>query len=109
MLKQKLDYYFQNLNDITIVSGCANGADKLGEIYATENNLKVMQFPADWEQYGASAGSKRNAEMAEIATHCIAFWDGESRGTEHMLRTANRKGIKVKIVRYAKESKHTSR
>ena len=28
----------------------------------------------------------------------IAFWDGKSRGTGNMIRTAERKGIKVTVV-----------
>ena len=30
----------------------------------------------------------------------IAFWDGTSKGTKHMIDLANKRGIKVEIVRY---------
>ena len=37
--------------------------------------------------------------MADNADMVVAFWDGESSGTEHMIQTAKQKGLKLKIVR----------
>ena len=65
--------------EIEIVSGTANGADKLGEKYANENGYSIKQFPADWDKYGKSAGYIRNEEMAKYADALIAFWDGKSK------------------------------
>lgn len=90
----------QNLN-ITItkvVSGTANGVDKLGEKYAEEFGLPIHPFPADWKKYGKSAGYVRNEEMANNAEALVAFWDGKSRGTKHMIDIARRKKLKVIIV-----------
>lgn len=102
LVKEKLDYYLQNINkqDIEIVSGTANGADKLGEKYGLENNIKIIQFPANWDEYGKSAGYKRNLEMAKYATHCIVFWDGISKGTKHMIDLSKKYELKLKIVTY---------
>ena len=69
-----------------VVSGGAKGADALGEKFATENNLQVKIFPADWKRYGRAAGPKRNKEMAEYADGLIAIWDGSSKGTKNMIR-----------------------
>lgn len=85
---------------ITIVSGMARGADKAGYEAAKELHLKCYEFPADWNKYGKSAGFRRNAEMAQFADVLIAFWDGESRGTKHMIETMQRLNKPVHIVRY---------
>ena len=83
--------------EVEIVSGTANGADKLGEKYAVDNGHPIKQFPADWDKFGKSAGYKRNAQMAEYADALIAFWDGKSRGTKHMIDLAKRAKLKVRI------------
>ena len=36
-------------------------------------------------------------------THCIAFWDGQSRGTGHMIDIARRMNIGVTIFRPLEE------
>lgn len=100
LLLESCDYFFQNQSEIEIVSGTANGADKLGERYAEEKGYQVKKFPADWEKYGKSAGFKRNTEMAEYADGLIAFWDGKSKGTSHMINTAKNKNLKVRIIKY---------
>lgn len=70
---------------ISVVSGAARGADSLGKAFALEHNLKLYEFPADWDTYGKRAGYIRNAEMGDFADLLVAFWDGESRGTRHMI------------------------
>lgn len=82
-----------------IVSGTANGADKLGERYAKEKGYTIKQFPADWNKYGKSAGYKRNEEMAKYADGLIAFWCGDSKGTKHMIDLSRSYNLKIKIVK----------
>lgn len=91
-------FFFQNHIEIEIVSGTANGADKLGEKYANEKGYLLKKFPADWDKYGKSAGFKRNVEMSNYADALIAFWDGKSKGTKHMIDLAKRYELKVKVV-----------
>ena len=100
LLKRKCDELLKDVSDIEIVSGAANGADRLGERYAVEKGYPVKQFPADWKQYGNSAGIKRNAEMANYAEMLIAFWDGKSRGTKNMIDVATTKNFRVEVVKY---------
>jgi hypothetical protein len=83
-----------------IVSGNAKGADKLGEKYAKEKNIKLTLFPADWNKNGKAAGFIRNKEMAEYGDILIAFWDGKSKGTKHMIDLANNKNLSVNIIEY---------
>lgn len=83
-----------------VVSGGAKGADRLGERFAKENNIKIKRFPPDWEKFGRSAGFVRNREMANYADSLIAFWDGKSKGTNHMIKLAKHLGLKVKVIKY---------
>lgn len=85
---------------ISIVSGMARGADALGVRFAKENNVVLYEFPADWEKYGKAAGFKRNTEMAMFSHALIAFWDGKSSGTRHMIRTMKQHGKFVQVISY---------
>lgn len=100
LLSESCDYFLQNQSEIEIVSGTANGADKLGEQYGEEKGHQIKKFPANWDKYGKSAGFKRNIEMADYADALIAFWDGKSKGTSHMINEAKNKNLKVRIIKY---------
>ena len=86
--------------DVTIVSGGAGGADRLGERYAKERGHGLKLCLADWKRYGKSAGPMRNTKMARNADMVVCFWDGESRGTKHMIATAESYGLRVYVVKY---------
>ena len=95
------------LPDLTrIVSGGARGADTLGERFANEMGLEISRFIPDWDGLGKRAGYVRNAEMAKFAVEdnsygvLIAFWDGQSRGTKHMIDLANKYGLEVHVVNF---------
>ncbi len=68
-----------------VVSGCAIGADRLGERWALNNNVRIKEMPADWNRYGNSAGPQRNRAMAEYADAAIVIWDGKSPGSRNMI------------------------
>lgn len=105
LLKEKVDNLIsekRKTHQIYILSGKARGADSLGEKYANENGLNIVEFPADWDKHGKSAGYKRNLEMAENADALIAFWDGDSRGTKHMIDIAKEKNLPTRIIKYKK-------
>lgn len=85
-----------------VVSGCARGADTYGEEWAASVGIPVHQMPADWDRFGRSAGYRRNEDMANYAGKdgvLVAIWDGESRGTKHMIDIATRVGMRVIVVR----------
>jgi len=83
--------------DIQIICGEARGADTIGKLWAQERNISVVSFPADWNQYSKSAGYIRNSQMAQYATHLIAFWDGHSHGTKHMIDLAKKYSLVINI------------
>lgn len=100
LLKETCSKYIRDIDSSTIeiVSGGANGADALGERFASEYKFPVKLFQADWNKYGRAAGPKRNANMASYGTHLIAFWDGKSRGTKNMINQAKKSGLQTKVV-----------
>ena len=78
-----------------VVSGTARGVDQLGEAWAADLGIDVDRYPADWKAHGRRAGYLRNEVMAENAGALLAIWDGESRGTKHMIDIAQKRGLKV--------------
>lgn len=89
----------------TVLCGMANGADLLGKDWAETLNIPVEEYPADWEKHGPFvAAIIRNNEMAEKADVLVAFWDGESRGTRHMINAALEHGLEVHVYVYKTKS-----
>ena len=83
-----------------IISGGAMGADALAERYAKENDLPLIVFKANWEKHGKAAGPFRNQTIVENCEQLVAFWDGQSKGTNHSIKTARAKGKLTKVVNY---------
>ena len=102
LLVRETDALLKNFyhGEIEIVSGGARGADNLGEKYARLKRYALKVFQADWRKFGKSAGYIRNEEMAKYADHLLLFWDGESRGSKHMLDLAQDYGLVVKVVKF---------
>ena len=100
VLKRCFDKAETRGDEIVIVSGCARGADSMGEVFAHEFHHRVEKYPAQWDKYGRSAGYKRNESMAKVATHLVAFWDGKSRGTHHMIDIAVHENLEVRVFDY---------
>lgn len=105
-LEKILNAYIKDPKDVTLISGTAYGADRLGEQYAEKHGIHLIRRPADWALYGKAAGPIRNAEMARLAVadgcHGVlfAFWDGVSTGTQSMIELAKEHGLDVYVVRY---------
>lgn len=120
-LSEFCDQVLEPYDDIVIFSGKAPGADRMGEKYAKEKGFELREFPAPWndingkpkEQIGINkmgyfywkfAGFHRNLEMAQEGDMLIAFWDGKSKGTRHMINTA--KKCNVEVVEYKIKDKN---
>lgn len=106
ILTQINSQIYVDYDKIRIVSGGARGADTLGEQFAKLYHYELTRFLAEWDRLGKGAGYIRNTEMAKFASEqgnrgvLIAFWDGRSRGTKHMIDTARNYGLEVHIVKY---------
>ena len=100
LLKEKCDKILSNIKVTEIVSGGAKGADSLAERYAFGCGYNFKKFTANWNDLGKAAGIIRNCDMSLYSDALIAFWDGKSRGTKHMIETAKNDGLKIRIIRY---------
>lgn len=92
--------------NILIIAGEARGVDRLAKIYAKRRKLRYLGMPADWDKYQKAAGFVRNKEMMEIATHVLSFWDGESKGTGHVVREASNYNLSLRVIKIPKDTKH---
>ncbi len=91
-----------------IVSGRARGPDTFGELFAKQNKIKITPFEPDWVLYGDEAGLLRNIDMGNYGDTLIAFWDGISGGTKHMIEFALKRGLEVVVIKIDKNNKNGS-
>ena len=88
-------------NEAVIIEGGTAGADSLAKDYALEHGLELVEFMADWKQYGRAAGPKRNDEMVDYIKEkdgeALYFWDEESKGTKQCIESAQKKGVPVRV------------
>lgn len=98
LLCRKCDRFFSRETPSAILCGEAKGADSLGRRYAQERGIPVLSFPADWKKYGKRAGYIRNEEMAKSADALVAFWNGHSHGTKHMIDLARQYKLALRVV-----------
>lgn len=98
---EKLEYLTQDIKeDIIYVSGgCPSGGDALIKRYTQEKNLSLIEYLPDWDKFGKKAGFLRNKLIIDDATHLIAFWDSESKGTLSSIKMAEKKDIPIKIIK----------
>jgi YspA, cpYpsA-related SLOG family len=88
-----------------VVSGCARGADRVGELFAEMRQIPVDKYPADWNTHGKRAGIIRNSQMANVAQGLIALWDEKSPGTRNMIETARNKKLQIVVWNYLTNKK----
>ncbi len=95
---------------IGLVEGDAAGVDKICGDWAVSCGIarhKVSVSSQDWEDKGKQAGILRNIEMFRHAKdlcdlndallHPVAFWDGSSSGTQHMINSIKKDGYHVEV------------
>lgn len=84
--------------DTIIVSGGAKGVDRTAAEEARKRGLGVVEYLADWDTFGKSAGLIRNQTIVDSCDELVAFWDGKSRGTVDSIRKAQNQKKPVWIV-----------
>ena len=86
------------IDHLILVHGDCRGPDRWSE--DSGHAIEVRRHPADWNRHGKKAGFIRNIEMLERneIDLVIAVWDGNSRGTAHMIANSVRHGVPVEIV-----------
>jgi hypothetical protein len=87
IITDAMNYWLHEGNTIQhgIVLGGAKGVDTLGQLYAEKHNIKLKVIKADWENYPISAGYNRNHDLLKYTDSAVVVWDGQSRGTRHMI------------------------
>ena len=91
--EKKCDWGFKVTEIVS--GGCPSGADAAGERWASENDVGVLRFKAEWEKYGKAAGPIRNKKMAEYADALLLIWDGKSPGSRNMREEMKKLGKKI--------------
>ena len=89
-----------------VLSGEASGPDQWGEAFASSRDITVDRYPPEWDKYEDTnrlAPYVRNREMAKEGDVLVAFWDGKSGGTEHMIDKAMEQGMTKHVVRMDKK------
>jgi hypothetical protein len=83
---------------VVVIHGDARGADRIAAALARGIGLEVIAFPADWSTHGRRAGFLRNLEMLDQRPDLvIAFQRNGSRGTQHTIDEARKRGIPVEV------------
>lgn len=84
---------------IWVLHGAARGADRIAAVEATALGFTVKAYPADWDRHGKSAGFLRNVQMLEEEPDLVlAFQIDGSRGTQHTIDEARKRGIPVEVI-----------
>jgi hypothetical protein len=87
-----------------VLHGGTRGVDTIAAITAHSVGASVCCYPANWSVYGRQAGMVRNEVMLNEAQRhpeylvCI-FWDGDSRGTKHMIDLCRERQISFELIR----------
>jgi len=86
--------------DLVIAGGC-RGADTLAVRAARQCGIKYIEYPADWQRFGKSAGPRRNQQMLDIEKPdlLLVFHEdlASSKGSRDMLSRVIRAGIPYRI------------
>ena len=82
----------------TILTGGADGIDRLAEQYADAHRLSKYILRPCYRIYGRAAPLKRNEQLVDIADAVLGIWDGRSKGTEYTHNYAKKKNRPVTLV-----------
>lgn len=98
-----LDEYRKIYPEITFVSGGARGADRFAARYALSHGIEIQEILPKWDMYGKRAGFMRNSGIVAAADEVLAFWDGQSKGTQDSIKKAQQANKLLTIIDYTKE------
>ncbi len=86
--------------DLIIAGGC-RGADTLAVRAARQCSIRYVEYPADWQRFGKSAGPKRNQQMVDLENPdlLLVFHEdlSRSKGTRDMLHRAIKADVPYRI------------
>jgi len=89
---------------ITIISGGAEGIDMFSKTYAKKWSLDHVEFIPYFKLdvssiYSARHFFVRNKQIVDNADKVLAIWNGESTGTEHGIKYAQKTGKPIMVIK----------
>jgi len=96
LLEEKLTTLEEPITEI--ISGGAPGADTLAQEWAEQHRIPVTVFQPDWKKFGRAAGPQRNQLIISACDVCVAFWDGQSKGTKSSIDLSRKAGKKTIVI-----------
>lgn len=88
----------EGMGPFTLVTGGARGVDRLAAHAARKLGIPVEEYKPDYAAHGRRAPLVRNERIVKEANYMLAFWDGESNGTRHVVALARAKGIECEVM-----------
>ena len=85
----------------TVISGGATGVDTLAEQYADAHRLSKYIIRPQYRRYGRAAPIKRNEQMVDVSDAVLVIWDGQSKGTQHTIKYAEKANKPLTVVQAA--------
>lgn len=87
---------------VLVMHGDSGRADTWADAWAQLSLHQYKRFPAKWRvdgEFNPRAGFDRNLEMLDEGPDLvIAFQKNESRGTQHTINEARKRGIPVEVI-----------
>ena len=80
---KKVEQYFlkeYTPGDWICSGGCSKGGDRFAVLLHDKYKTPYLEFPANWEKYGKSAGFRRNTDIAERSDVLIACVSNDRTG-----------------------------
>ena len=86
-------------NTTQIVSGAANGIDRMARAFALEHHIQILEILPDYARYGRRAPLMRNNSIIDYADYVIAIWDGKSAGTKYVIDRCRALDKPLRVIR----------
>jgi len=112
-MESKLNKLHKQKPITKIISGGANGADTLAEVWANLNDIPLEIYEAKWDdlsypdaiikinkfgkQYDSKAGIRRNYDIVYNADMVLVFWDQQSSGTRNSIELVKKMNKLCKV------------
>lgn len=95
LLDRKLDELHSARTFSHVLMGDATGADFMAMCWAGSHELPFTRYVAKWDDYGRSAGPRRNRTMLEHGKPDVVVAFPGGNGTADMVRRAKAAGVEV--------------
>jgi len=86
--------------EIFVICGCERGASALSSAVAFEEHWVQRFYSFNRARFGKDAEARRNLEMLRLEPDVVlAFWDGESTSTAHLVTESIRREIHTIVLK----------